>query len=742
MTAEERTTTSRQAPVANRFSKPYPTTRRNSFGLDADFDQFDQSDWKAYELDESSQKRKVYASYNYPSLRLPTYIYKPLDSAKHLRLLKIHGHGADSTLTLTLESYRIDAAPTYTALSYTWGNPTVDSTYSGTVGPEIKCDDGTIRITENLFSALARIAEDSNHVPYLWVDALSIDQSNPHEITAQVQLMSQIYSSASKVLVWLGEAEGDTIPFITACKALNKSLSQLFSSKDVPVTHPLDENLLLQLGISQEKWRQYWTAYFGFYKKRRWFRRAWIVQEVALARELVILCGPYTIPWEEIYQLGSLVRATGWRHLLAASFSPTDKREQSGGLGDELDRLMEYRSQTKEGGPEDQYMQQTFQLVDGSHNMEQRYFSYFQYCVQEIRRYQGSDLKDKIYSVLGMVDMFLPPGVINPITPDYSYSLKKIYTATARAFIQDLPLLSNLSYVEDAKRRTVVDLPSWVPDFSIPLGRVPFNRLGTYDIFNAASIEKWPKGEMVHLDETSLLQLKGIRVTEVVEMSPPLDQLDRDRYLYPFLEVCLKLPVCYQSTGQHRLEAFWRTMIADIPEIAPVIYPAPQEYGNNFHDWTLTILQKYYSLLEIRRQYLDDHLELIKELVGAKGFQCMPEESVLSEIALLKRPVDTGVRSSNGHYLFDRAVKKTKPDRLIFRTADGHIGLGSRSMKHGDQVWLLEGARVPFVLREVNHSYGQMIYQIVGEAYVHGAMHGEWINDVFSGNPFAAVTLC
>ena len=31
---------------------------------------------------------------------------------------------------------------------------------------------------------------------------------------------------------------------------------------------------------------------------RKWWHRAWIVQEVVLARKAVIMCGPDEVPWE------------------------------------------------------------------------------------------------------------------------------------------------------------------------------------------------------------------------------------------------------------------------------------------------------------------------------------------------------------------------------------------------------------------------------------------------------------
>jgi hypothetical protein len=43
----------------------------------------------------------------------------------------------------------------------------------------------------------------------IWADAVCIDQQNNAEKEQQVQRMAEIYSKASRVIVWLGESDGD-----------------------------------------------------------------------------------------------------------------------------------------------------------------------------------------------------------------------------------------------------------------------------------------------------------------------------------------------------------------------------------------------------------------------------------------------------------------------------------------------------------------------------------------------------
>lgn len=48
------------------------------------------------------------------------------------------------------------------------------------------------------------------------------------------------------------------------------------------------------------------------------------------------------------------------------------------------------------------------------------------------------------------------------------------------------------------------------------------------------------------------------------------------------------------------------------------------------------------------------------------------------------------------------------------------MGLAPDNVEYGDKLYILDGARVPFLLRG---------NRLVGEAYVHGIMHGELLID-------------
>jgi hypothetical protein len=84
-------------------------------------------------------------------------------------------------------------------------------------------------------------------------------------------------------------------------------------------------------------------------------------------------------------------------------------------------------------------------------------------------------------------------------------------------------------------------------------------------------------------------------------------------------------------------------------------------------------------------------------------------------------PWDSGLE---GEYMYGKNTIQKKRKLVII--SPGGLGLAPESAAVGDKVWILAGSQVPFILR----SLGQNRYSLVGEAYVHGIMHGEGMEGV------------
>jgi hypothetical protein len=132
-----------------------------------------------------------------------------LDS-QHIRLLKpiLSSSSNDENLHYTLESFDLGEAPSYVALSYTWGPPEgsefhrVEDT-TPQFKPSVFVNGRHIFVTQNLFDGLVILRQKAID-GFLWIDAICINQQDISERSSQVSVMDQIYSGADHVVVWLG----------------------------------------------------------------------------------------------------------------------------------------------------------------------------------------------------------------------------------------------------------------------------------------------------------------------------------------------------------------------------------------------------------------------------------------------------------------------------------------------------------------------------------------------------------
>src|SRR4051794_14382121 len=120
---------------------------------------------------------------------------------ENFRLVTIvPGTEADPLRYSISQSNRVSSE--YEALSYTWGDERKKSA--------VYCDDSQSPnyITANCAQALRRLRRAAKE-RVIWIDSLCINQNDLEERTRQVQLMPLIYSSASQVLIYVGEPEND-----------------------------------------------------------------------------------------------------------------------------------------------------------------------------------------------------------------------------------------------------------------------------------------------------------------------------------------------------------------------------------------------------------------------------------------------------------------------------------------------------------------------------------------------------
>ena len=458
------------------------------------------------------------------------FIYTPLASpVGRLRLLKITSV-SNSILSYSLDEFAFDSGPEYYALSYTWGPPVIgiDAVAQADYDrqQDSRCDGHSLFIGRNVYVALSQLA---NTYPgaYLWVDAVCINQDDGSERGAQVAQMGDIYANAERVIVWLGDdalyPELDDFVWLQAAefRAHLFELERSSESDKVPGRNPQTDLIRFVTGQDCPEGlnpRPRWQAYEDFYGRCRWWTRAWVVQEVALAKEIEMFCGHTKLDWNRLKSLANLVR----RH---APFIRTCIRrfdvQTNLGLGAHALPVYALRTICVDGGPEAFCVTASgfegFVFEEGERTTaEQRIFAFLDYALIVVRPRDATDLRDKIYCLFGLMNRFLPPGM-QPSMPDYNLSLASVYCSMASTLAEHAPTLSVLSRVQD-RTLTELSLPSWVPDYSVAnvnRRHIKEPRLTGMDV----SLRWKPFAWRSHATGAKL-RLKGTKVDVVVDLMP------------------------------------------------------------------------------------------------------------------------------------------------------------------------------------------------------------------------------
>lgn len=225
------------------------------------------------------------ASYGYTRLDLEG------DAIRLLRLQK--GYSAEPLRCELFQAYlhEVDGIP-YEALSYTWGDASSKR--------EITVNHQPFSITANLNAALHAL-RSPHQDRLLWVDAICIDQASRTEKSHQVGQMRLVYKLAEQVIIWLGPSSQDSDLLMSLAKTLDihasrtKDWEQEWKSIEVANGGPATEvSCRAYAALEQLLARPY-------------FRRVWILQEVASARSAVVVCGAKRVPARTFAQMPALL---------------------------------------------------------------------------------------------------------------------------------------------------------------------------------------------------------------------------------------------------------------------------------------------------------------------------------------------------------------------------------------------------------------------------------------------------
>ncbi|OIW28894.1 hypothetical protein CONLIGDRAFT_577459, partial [Coniochaeta ligniaria NRRL 30616] len=635
-----------------------------------------------------------------PDLPGESSIYDgPLPSDDHIRLLEIlPGNSYPLECRLHVACLPRDKH-TYCALSYTW-------VLRSNLGRDdetklwIKVNGVPMEVSLNLAAALNRL-RFSDVSRMVWADALCINQGDLAERSHQVAKMKSIYENAFSLVIWLGP--GPLIPyqptppvhlrhqyraFSGVCSIVNAWRERSGYAHIIPeATHskpfsrPREERFNDKLRSDSQNWHEIFDLF-----EQRWFSRVWVIQEVALARDVIVIWDEASIDWEYIGLAAAVIRTNYDR--IARSIREGPKRP--------FGYPQFSPSRRVPLGVVNAYFM--YRLCRSQAYNRPLSFSFYE-LLKLTRQFDCKDDRDRVYGLLGLPTT---DNVPTQIVPDYTKSAGEVYFEVASKLV-DREGLSVLSSVQrkhktGAMRMYYVprwdaydpSIPSWVPQWSFLLTqslRPPHQFHGAG--FRASGDK--PYNRRINEDDPRKLTVRGVIIDTV------------------------------KSCWHPNFQSFWRG-----------VNEADQKHGRKWrsvprHEPDLgEMLEK----VQLRRTDLEN---VALNLTAGQNWYGFPVEdgkkhdAEQGEKADCKRQEDyvtleeLGRLSAGGNADRFLDVAATMGSRRAkFDTVGGLVGLGPEAAREGDVLCVLHGADMPFLIRQKKAGY-----VLVGECYVRDLMRGQ-----------------
>jgi hypothetical protein len=300
--------------------------------------------------------------------------------------------------------------------------------------------------------------------------------------------------------------------------------------------------------------------------------------------------------------------------------------------------------------------------------------------------------RDKVFGILGLVD----PSLYANIAVDYSLSTCSVYVSVMRAMLLegkgDLQSLTGFGF--NSRQH---DLPSWVRDFSAQpdIGSLAHDlkRFESYKIYDAAkSTVAFPT------IKDNMLQLDGILVDKISCVKDPVRSRSWEHIKkviqtwHGVAGIDFSDPMCQSSLTMQKQKTFWYTLMRG------ALYEGDRGW----------------------RKIADDDV---------KGLYCWLS-NMRESLRAGRDPLMTSWLKTMLYSIYDQAM---------FRTERDTIGICGPEGRPGDELWVLRGGNVPFILRpyqnitqttKVVHQH----YTLIGDAYVHEIMDGHAFPTKLSSN--------
>ena len=648
------------------------------------------------------------------------------------RLLLLKLGNTDDPLVCALEVHNAENAPRYEALSYVWGQRMAAA--------PMLCNGMPLLITANLDKAL-RSLRFQNMARRLWVDAICIDQKQVEERTRQVSYMRLIYANAARVIAWIGQEAPkikEAFEFVETLSTLpdSPSAADFWNAGDLPLDRVFPD-LPNDQTREAAKWRALDCLADTFH--REYFRRSWCIQGVVVARHCVCKCGALETDFFVLISWALLaLGATSLKHPGHATINLwiglhiTRQRQGLSPVQGAMSDLLDLLAISRDFAATNQ-RDKIFSLLGISAEglapvtvLERVGTRSENRLAAKLHRSQNS-----IVTAFNVVSHLISPNLdfarYPALRPDYSKSVVDVYTETARLLMRTpkfvVDVLSHVDYNEDPSGSP---FPSWVPLW--------------FQSRAADAIENHPYSagqcsrDAAHCTDNCgkhhpITAVTNPKTLAILHDKPPRgvpavpNSLILDGYVVDHVETVSDLfPAGRGQSPRYR--GLWAQVLGPLPPAEP-----DPRYRNG-DPLGIAFLMTLEAMPPSAASSLDQRSAALPRL---------PPDTTDADFRKAHSEVHAlGHKAAD--YSYDAMVGGSSEvsmralriagNRRVYRTHKGYLGLGPRIMRVGDEVCVLLGGHVPYVLRADGPHYF-----FIGDTYVHDdkIMLGRMTQDVMAG---------
>jgi hypothetical protein len=312
-------------------------------------------------------------------------------------------------------------------------------------------------------------------------------QSDLQERSVQVERMADVYSWADRVVVWLGPGSKSGVLAFETIKHLSSRISVTW--RLISITASNQKDTLWRDISSLPLWEKEILDAMEELFNNTSFERLWVWQEIRLASESsIVVLGDNQIAWCDFRDA---ILGFEWKkvHRLYPGNPTIENRlETIGGMANKFD-----------------YM--SFNIV-----------------LSASRNSKCTDPRDRIYAILSLAKNYTTGYEPRPsLKPDYTNQASDLYKGITVQNLKQLKTLKLLTHCELNEKG--VDLPSWVPDWSM---KRETSKLGLVKAWGDSLPETWIQRE-------GILEVPGLCSAVIKdiggELKPPYSASELNRLL-------------------------------------------------------------------------------------------------------------------------------------------------------------------------------------------------------------------